>query len=122
MRLPDRAGDYFLRVRLNYRHLPPVLLDKIGIPRLKHLLEVGIQMLFWLTPIIYTFDRVPEWVHMWFRFNPMVSFVVSYQDILYLNQVPSSSNWGLMILIAFGSLTLGYFLFARLQRNMEDYL
>ena len=34
------SGDYSLRVRLNYRHLPPVLFDKIGIARLKHLLEV----------------------------------------------------------------------------------
>lgn len=89
---------------------------------LKHLLEVGIQMLFWLTPIIYTIDHVPEWVHNFFRINPMMSFVISYQDILYLNQVPSSSNWGLMIFMALGSLALGSFLFSRLQANMEDYL
>lgn len=38
--LPRRAGDYRVRVRLNFRHLPPVLLDKIGLPHLKHLLEV----------------------------------------------------------------------------------
>ncbi len=37
--LPDTCGEYKLRVRLNFRHLPPSLFDKIGIPHLKHLLE-----------------------------------------------------------------------------------
>lgn len=39
VRLPDEPGPCAVRVRLNYRHLPPVLLDKIGTPHLKHLLE-----------------------------------------------------------------------------------
>ncbi|MDA1162509.1 MAG: multiheme c-type cytochrome [Planctomycetota bacterium] len=39
IRLPEQAGDYCLRVRLNYRHLPPHLMDEIGTPHLKPLLE-----------------------------------------------------------------------------------
>lgn len=37
--LPEQAGEYCLRVRLNYRHLPPHLMDEIGTPHLKPLLE-----------------------------------------------------------------------------------
>jgi len=37
--IPDQPGDYCLRVRLNYRHLPPHLMDEIGVPHLKPLLE-----------------------------------------------------------------------------------
>lgn len=37
--LPDCSGEYCLRVRLNYRHLPPHLMDEIGTPHLKPLLE-----------------------------------------------------------------------------------
>ena len=40
VQLPDVSGDYRLEVRLNYRHLPPVLLDRVGTPYLKHLLEI----------------------------------------------------------------------------------
>ena len=39
VRLPDGPGVYCVTVRLNFRNLPPVLFDKIGIPHLKHLLE-----------------------------------------------------------------------------------
>ncbi len=34
------AGPYIVAVRLNFRHLPPTLLDHVGTPHLKHLLEV----------------------------------------------------------------------------------
>ena len=40
IRLPSCPGDYTLHVALNFRHLPPTLLDYIGTPHLKHLLEV----------------------------------------------------------------------------------
>lgn len=89
---------------------------------LRHLLEVGIPMLFWLTPIIYNFAQIPEWAHLWFRLNPMVSFVISYQDIFYLHQVPDLANWGFMAFMAFGSLGLGFSLFRRLRPRLEDYL
>lgn len=35
-----RLGDYLLEARLNFRHIPPTLMDHIGIPHLKHLLEI----------------------------------------------------------------------------------
>jgi len=38
--LSNCEGPHRLLVRLNFRHLPPVLLDEIGTPHLKHLLEV----------------------------------------------------------------------------------
>lgn len=39
IRMPEAPGNYCLNVRLNYRHLPPHLLDEIGTPHLKPLLE-----------------------------------------------------------------------------------
>ena len=40
IRLPPVAGQYHVDVCLNWRHLPPALLDDIGTPHLKHLLEI----------------------------------------------------------------------------------
>lgn len=40
LRLPRAAGRYTLNVRLNFRHLPPTLLDHIGVPHLKKQLEI----------------------------------------------------------------------------------
>lgn len=38
--VPDCPGSYTVDVRLNFRHLPPTLMDHVGVPHLKHLLEV----------------------------------------------------------------------------------
>lgn len=38
--VPETPGIYEVVVRLNFRHLPPRLLDAVGVPHLKHLLEV----------------------------------------------------------------------------------
>ncbi len=38
--LPKKTGDYLITARLNFRHLPPTLLDHVGAPHLKHQLEV----------------------------------------------------------------------------------
>jgi len=38
--MPDRPGNYTVDVRLNFRHMPPNLMDHVGIPHLKHLLEI----------------------------------------------------------------------------------
>jgi hypothetical protein len=52
--LPQTPGCYHLRVRLNFRHLPPALLDQVGTPHLKHLLEVVVideyQSVIWVGP------------------------------------------------------------------------
>jgi hypothetical protein len=37
--LPLQSGEYPVRVQLLYRHIPPHLMDEIGLPQLKHLLE-----------------------------------------------------------------------------------
>ena len=52
--VPKSPGPYHLRVRLSYRHIPPALLDQVGIPHLKHLLEVVVideyQSAIWVGP------------------------------------------------------------------------
>ncbi|MEO1972431.1 MAG: multiheme c-type cytochrome [Pirellulaceae bacterium] len=40
IKLSGVCGWYRLQVRLNFRQLPPILLDHIGTPHLKHLLEI----------------------------------------------------------------------------------
>jgi hypothetical protein len=42
VRLPAQPGRYTVCAELNFRNLPPTLLDHIGVPHLKHLLEVVI--------------------------------------------------------------------------------
>ena len=87
---------------------------------LKHLVEVLLLLLFWLTPIVYNFTLVPEEARLFFRLNPMVPFVIVYQDLFYLGEWPSLGNWGLMLWWAVIALGVGYTLFRRMEWRFPE--
>jgi ABC-type polysaccharide/polyol phosphate export permease len=63
-----------------------------------HVTNVALQLLFFLTPIIYQSDSVPlEWNHIPLRaivlINPIAGFVESLRQLSYHLQVPPISNW-----------------------------
>ncbi|MDD2768539.1 MAG: ABC transporter permease [Methylococcus sp.] len=85
-------------------------------------LVVGLQIWFWLTPIVYPANAVPasmKWVQEW---NPMVPLVSLYQQVMLYNQWP---DWSALIvpmsvMAGFGMLTL--FVFFRANADLVDAL
>jgi ABC-type polysaccharide/polyol phosphate export permease len=57
----------------------------------KHLVEVGLMVAFWLTPIIYEHSFVPEAFRFAVLLSPMSSFIRAYQDIFYYGVWPDLS-------------------------------
>jgi lipopolysaccharide transport system permease protein len=51
---------------------------------------VAMQFLFWLTPVVYMVNIIPEQYHCWLVFNPLIPIVTGYQDVLLFNRTP---NW-----------------------------
>src|SRR6185436_8127443 len=55
---------------------------------IRHFLEIALAVLFWLTPIVYTLDRVPG------RFQPLVlcmpvsPFIEAYQTMFFYREWP----------------------------------
>src|SRR5437773_25513 len=48
----------------------------------QYLLKVGLQLLFYLTPIFYEAKTIPDRYRTLYRFNPMVRIVEGYRDVL----------------------------------------
>ncbi|MDI6773429.1 MAG: ABC transporter permease [bacterium] len=80
---------------------------------LRHLTEVGLTMLFWLTPIVYRISMVPAGMQAAFRLNPMTSFVSVYQDIAYWGRPPSAGDFLVLAGWAVGALLVGWAIFRR---------
>lgn len=53
-----------------------------------HLTEVGLVLLFWVTPIIYPVSMVPEAYQGLMKANPLAAFSITYQDILFFGRFP----------------------------------
>jgi ABC-type polysaccharide/polyol phosphate export permease len=59
---------------------------------LRHFLNVALQMLFYLTPVIYPHNMVPERYRIFLALNPIASFFVISQDILINGRLPAMSS------------------------------
>ena len=88
----------------------------------RHLLEVGLQVVFWATPIVYSLQTAPEWMHRAVLVNPLALFMVTYQDLAYSNTLPTASRLATLAGLALTSFLLGYAIFHRAERRIAEYV
>jgi len=86
----------------------------------RHLLEIFLQIWFWLTPIIYPVSFVPERFQTLYRLNPMVVFVESYRNSLLYNKWPSHYELLSLFFISAVFLIIGHFVFNGYNRRFAE--
>ena len=86
----------------------------------KHLLEIFLQIWFWLTPIIYPINFVPERFQSLYKLNPSVLFVESYRNLLMNNIGISLSNCVVLFLIGLSSFVLGHLVFNHYNKRFAE--
>jgi len=99
-----------------------MLLSALAVPfrDLEHILSIVVTAWFYLTPIVYTLDLVPEALRPWFALNPLAPLIAGFQDCLLYGRAPA---WGglLYACVAAGALLVaGYFTYDRLQRRFAE--
>jgi ABC-2 type transport system permease protein len=62
----------------------------------REILEVGLPILFWATPIFYRRDMAPEILRSALALNPLSSFIETMRDALLDAHAPSGPRLGLM--------------------------
>jgi ABC-2 type transport system permease protein len=77
----------------------------------RHFTEILLMLLFWLTPIIYDVQTIPESLRTAIYINPLTYFILAYQDALYHNSVSFADKLLTLILLSIVALLLGYALF-----------
>lgn len=88
---------------------------------MEYLVGVAVSMLFWMTPIIYPLEMVPEAYRIYLALNPLTYLVTSWRDIFMLNTI----NWVNMSISLVTSLFfffLGIFIFQKLGRKLDEVL
>ena len=79
----------------------------------QQVVEVALQALFFLTPIIYPMESIPSpQTRLLMRLaNPLASLVVSYRDIIYSAQMPDLTLLGVTAVEALVLFAFGYWFF-----------
>jgi ABC-type polysaccharide/polyol phosphate export permease len=92
-----------------------------------HLVQVGFNLLFYATPIIYPIALVRQQysAHPWARFyelNPITQFVEAFRAVLYDLRPPSLSHFAYLTVISLITLAAGATYFARGARDVSEEL
>lgn len=85
----------------------------------RHLLPFMIQLLFFLTPVIYPSNIVPERFHAWLALNPMQGVIEAFRAAV-LNQPINYAGWGISTASALVFLAIGLSVFQRVERRFAD--
>jgi ABC-type polysaccharide/polyol phosphate export permease len=83
-----------------------------------HLISVLLQVVFYMTPIIYRVEIVPERWRFLLEINPIRHLIRLFQVILYEGELPSLREWSVAGGLAFGALIVGWLVFKRWEKKI----
>jgi lipopolysaccharide transport system permease protein len=117
----------------NYIALPIVLLTELCfivsmsylvaalipfLPDLKFIIDVILQLAFFLSGIVFSGSSIPDEYQFYFYLNPMANIIESYRDILMYNQWPDFTTLFLIMVL---SLVVVYLVNKLLYQRFEYY-
>jgi lipopolysaccharide transport system permease protein len=88
---------------------------------LEHLVEVGLTLWFYVTPILYPLHLVKDRVGPVINLNPMASLIQAWRDLFLENKLPSLDIWPALV-FAGAALVAGTLVFKTLEERFEDAL
>lgn len=89
---------------------------------IRHLLEIALSILFWLTPIVYQLTQVSKGLRTLILLTPLSPFIIAYQQIFYYRQWPGAEVWLVATVYAFGALAVGAWVFLSVEDRLSERL
>lgn len=89
---------------------------------ISHILSSILQGIFFLSPIMYSIELIPERFRFLIFLNPFTYFATSYQNIILLKKFPSFLHLGIISLLSLFTLLIGIYIFRRLKEGFADIL
>ena len=87
-----------------------------------HLTGMGLQALFFMTPIFYPEALVPQSLHFIFLINPLAWLCQQARSLLLFGQIPPPGDLALAWLTCFGICQAGFVWFVKVRKGFADVL
>jgi ABC-type polysaccharide/polyol phosphate export permease len=84
--------------------------------------SIALNISFWLTPIIYPIEMMPEDKRFLFEFNPFYILIRPIITIIYSNQIPSMYQTITLALLVLVSVIVSYLIYRLCRKNFVYYL
>jgi len=88
----------------------------------EYLMNVIMMLMFYLSPIVYSPDMIPDKFLPLFKLNPMFHIISYYREILYYKQIPNIGGIILLFVISIVILIVGYSIFRKLEKRFAEEL
>lgn len=79
----------------------------------QHTLNVVLLLMFYLTPVFYAIENVPEAYQLLYACNPMATLLGAYRDVLIAGVLPDLNSLLGIVIVTFVLLPIGYQYFER---------
>ena len=86
------------------------------------LLQIGLQIVFWTVPIVWSPMSMPPWVNSLLRWHPLSPMLAGIRELFLRGAVPAPGEWALMIGWPAFFLAIAYAVFIALRREIRDLL
>jgi ABC-type polysaccharide/polyol phosphate export permease len=89
---------------------------------IQQILGLGLAVMFYTAPILYPLTLVPETFHGLIHLNPFTVFAEAYHSAALLGVWPAPAVWFGLALLSMGALSVGVYVFRRLEPGFADVL
>ena len=88
----------------------------------EYLLNVFMMLMFYLCPIVYSADMIPDRFLPIFKLNPMFHIISYYRTILYNKEVPNMLSLLVLLAACMLILVIGYLVFQKCKKRFAEEL
>jgi len=88
---------------------------------MEYIVGIAINLLFWITPIIFPLNAIPEKYRSYLILNPLTYLINSWRDIFMSNLI-NWNNIGIAFVTSLLVLFLGILIFRHLGRKLDEVL
>lgn len=89
----------------------------------EYIVNFIVMMLFYATPILYSSELFKGSAFDWImKINPMAHIINGYRDIFYYQVMPDLSILGIVFLVSFIIMIVGYKIFKKMERGFAEEL
>lgn len=87
---------------------------------IEYIVQFIMNLLFYATPIVYNITMIPERFRWILYLNPMAHFLDAYRAIFYSKTMPDLKSLGIIGIISFLVLVIGYRIFKKLEKGFAE--
>lgn len=85
-----------------------------------HFVSIIIMLAFYVTPIVYKADMLPQKFQWALKVNPMAQLIEAYRAVLYEHCMPDMTMLGIWGLVGVAMLIVGYLIFKKLEKQFVE--